>query len=53
MLTVPTIIIAAKVAAWFLLGILAFVFGLAHSRRPPGRGSAERAAAPRRGPDAG
>jgi hypothetical protein len=48
MLTVPTIIIAAKVAAWFLLGVLAFLFGLAHTRRAPGRGAAERDAERRR-----
>jgi len=53
MLTVPMLIAAAKIAAWFLLGVLAFIFGLANSGRAAGRAAAERAAARRRKPDVG
>jgi hypothetical protein len=51
MISVPTMIVATKIASWFLLAVLAFIFGLANSGRAAGRAAAERGAARRRAGD--
>jgi hypothetical protein len=46
-------IVATKIASWFLLAVLAVIFSFANSGRAAGRAAADRgAAARRRKPDA-